>query len=159
LVFLLFDYVIFKNEGTQMKTISLRHFTTSLLFSFSLLISLISVSGTAEAFCCPQVYTVQLLPVDPTVRPRLSGYAEINECLGMSFLRIVIRGNTPDGTQLIPTIPGRQPLIGEWFTMTSHRGETVWQNITTYGVLAGGLAGRVIEIDDFNFNPVLTGTF
>lgn len=146
-------------KDKHMKNTASRNFATALLFSLSFLILFMSVSRTAEAFCCPQVYTVQLLPVDSAARPRLSGYAEINECRGMSFLRIVIRGYAPDGTVFIPTIPGAEPLIGEWFSMLNHRGETIWQNVTSYGVPAGGLAGRTLSIDDENFTPVLTGTF
>ena len=136
-----------------------RRLTSIAIFGFLIAIPLLTVSETASAFCCPKVYSVILTPVDPLAKPVLSGFVEINECQGMSFLHIVVRGNLPNGTQLIPVIPGRQPLIGDWFTVNNRRGETIWQGISQFGKPAGGLQGRTINIDDQNFTPLLTATF
>lgn len=140
-----------------MKTMSMRHYLSYWAVGLSLVIGTVGMPKNAAAVCCPQVYSIKLLPVDPTTK--LVGYAEIVECLNLSFLHIVVKGYAPDGTSFIPTIPGREPMIGEWFEMTNHRAETVWQNVTTYGAPAGGLAGRTLTITDFNFVPILSGTF
>jgi len=137
----------------------LRQLAVTAIFSFLIAMPLLTVSETAAAFCCPKVYSVTLTPVDPQARPVLSGYVEINECQGMSFLHIVVMGNLPNGTQLVPVIPGRQPLLGDWFTVNSRRGETIWQGISQYGKPAGGLQGRTINIADQNFTSLLTATF
>jgi hypothetical protein len=106
----------------------------------------------ASAFCCPPVRTITLQAADPTLHVR--GSAEIDECLGMSFLRIKVVGRIADGTQYIAVFPGREPLLGDWFTMMGGRGETVWQGITLDFV-----TGRTLEVTDDSFMPVLTGQF
>ena len=114
---------------------------------------------TAEAFCCTAVYAINLSPASPPVSPRLTGRVEVNECLGLSFLHIVVNANVPDGTQVIATFPGRQPLMSDWITIKKGRGEYLWQAVTTAGVPKGGLAGRQIVIMDSNFTPLAQGTF
>lgn len=142
-----------------MRMISVNKAYFYMLVSMFFVILMFSSPKKAEAFCCPQVYSIQLLPVDTAATIKMIGFAEINECLNMSFLHIVVRSSAPDGKLYIPTIPGREPLIGEWFAITNHRGETIWQNVTTFGVPAGGLTGKTLTITDENFVPVLQGIF
>jgi hypothetical protein len=120
-------------------------------------------SAPAQAFCCPAINTVSIAPVSPPVRPRVLGRVEVNECVGLSFLHIVVRANVPDGTQLMavirPTTPFGQPLMSDWITMTANRGELVWQGVTTPGAPSGGLAGRTVTIVDSNFTDLGTASF
>ena len=65
------------------------------LLAATALVVAISIGGSfapsiASAFCCPAVVVVKLIPVDPVATPGLRGYAEVDECLGMSFLRIIV---------------------------------------------------------------------
>jgi hypothetical protein len=107
---------------------------------------------SAGAFCCPAVREVELSSVALGVRA--SGRAEINECLGMSFLHVVVRGRFADGTELIPVLVGSEPIMGTWFTTTGGKGEGVMESLTLAQV-----TGRSIAIMDTNYTEVLHGQF
>ena len=64
-----------------------------MLASMFFVILMFSLPKKAEAFCCPQVYSIQLLPVDAAAAIKMIGFAEIDECLNMSFLHIVVRSS------------------------------------------------------------------
>ena len=114
----------------------------------------LTTSGSSVAgFCCPSVKTISLQPI-AGAPVKVRGMAEIDECLGMSFLRIVVRARVADGTGFIPAFPSLNPLLGEWFYTTAGRAETVWQNLTL-----GEVTGRELVIMDDTFTPVASGQF
>lgn len=134
------------------------------LLAATALVVAISIGGSfapsiASAFCCPAVVVVKLIPVDPVATPGLRGYAEVDECLGMSFLRIIVKGNVPDGTVYTPAFRSLNPQMGEVFAMARRRGETLWQGISEYGMPSGGLSGMTLSIMDADFQDVLTAQF
>lgn len=43
--------------------------------------------------------------------PMLLLAAALDDCFGVPLLRIRVAGRLPDGTQLIPVFPGREPLM------------------------------------------------
>lgn len=123
--------------------------------AFGLALAVASGPATAAGFCCRPSKMIRLLPTaDGLAQGMVSGTAEIDECLGMSFLRIVAYGRVPNGTQLIPVLPGLEPLIGDWFTMMNGRGESVMPEMDASRVI-----GRSLDIVDESFTPLLTGQF
>jgi len=113
------------------------------------------VPQAAAGFCCKSSQAIKLVSTDPTIPLRLKrGMAEIDECLGMSFLRVTVSGNVPDGSAFVVSIPGREPILGEFFSVIAGHGETVLQ-----GIMLGSITGRVVEVSDDTFTPVLTGQF
>jgi hypothetical protein len=114
----------------------------------------LALPDLAQAHCCRSLALVRLTPVDPTAQPRLSGKAELIDCFGqLTLVSVRVNGRVPDGTEFIPVLPGREPILGDWFTMTNGSGEGFIQGVSA------PLTGRMIEVDDANFTPVLTGTF
>ena len=137
--------------------IRVRNFAASLAIAGALAIGVLGVSPPARAggFCCRPSLVIRLLPTAEGMAAGLvSGTAEIDECVGLSFLHIVAFGRVANGTQLIPVLPGYQPVIGDWFTISRGRGETVMSEITSVQV-----SGAVLDVTDENFTPLLTGTF
>jgi hypothetical protein len=131
-----------------------RRLATRVALGVAIGAALSAAPATVEAHCCKELATVRLTPVDPAARPRLSGRATVLDCFGvMSLVSVKVSGRVTDGTQVIPVLPGAEPLLGDWFTMTGGQGEGFIQNVTP------PLTGRTIEVDDDTFTAVLTGTF
>ena len=136
-----------------MTTTTRRHgFATLLVFPALIAGFMVAAPRDATAFCCRPLREIRLQPVDPA--SRLRGRAELDDCFGVSLLRVRVYGPLPDGTQLIPVFPGLQPLIGDWITMTGRAGETIWEGLTL-----DTIAGRPFAVSDDTFTEVLTGQF
>lgn len=116
----------------------------------------------AGGFCCRPSRSIRLVPTEAgVVAGMVYGTAEIDECLGLSFLRVVAVGRVPDQTLVIPVLPSAiQPTIGDWITMNVvgrqgiAKGEGVLPEIT-----AAFVAGRELDVTDSNFEPLLVGQF
>ena len=124
-------------------------------------IAALAVGGMAHprsaqaGFYCRAVKTIPLRRADPTAPVTLTrGFAEIDECLGMSFLRVRVFGNVPDGTAYAIALPAAEPILGDFFSIMGHRADSVIPQIA-----AATVAGRTIDIVDDGFTPVLTGQF
>jgi hypothetical protein len=110
---------------------------------------------TARAdFRCRSVRSIRLVPVDPTARVLSRGHAEIDQCVGLTFLRVTVRGRVPDQTSFVAGIPGIEPILGDVFAVVRGRGET-----TIEGIGLETVTGREIAVYDESFTQVLTGRF
>jgi hypothetical protein len=128
----------------------------SLACGLMLALSLMAAPGTADAFCCPAVDEIQLQAVAGAPVRLRGGKSEINECLGMSFLHVVVRGNVADGTVFYPVFRSlTQPIIGNAIVMVNGRGEAVME-----GVTLGEVLGKTLSItDDSLTDDLLIGQF
>jgi hypothetical protein len=117
-------------------------------------LSVFIIPKLTYAFCCPAVKTIHLTPSIEGRALKLHGKAEINQCYGLSFLHITLSGNVPDGTQFIPVFRSKQPVMGDWFTMTNQHGDTVMEAITLPSVI-----GKTLSITDASYTDLLTGRF
>ena len=127
----------------------------SLVTVFIVTVMLVGTASSARAHCCTELGNIRLLPVDRTATPRLSGTATVLDCFGViSMLDVVVKGPGLEGAAFAPAIPGFQPLLGDFFYVTRHRGEGF--------ILDVGLSqvqGQRVVVYDQDFNEVLSGTF
>ena len=94
------------------------------VLSASLAMLLVATPGVAGAHCCKEVASTRLQPVDPVATPRLRGRAVVLDCFGViSMLSVVVNSPEPDGTSYAPALVGAEPILGDFFSLTSHRGE------------------------------------
>lgn len=105
-------------------------------------------------FCCPTVQAIKLV-ADASSPFKLRGRAEIDQCYGMSFLRVTVEGNAPDGTGMTPGFQSLEPYLGNAFTMTRRHGESV----SGLDGILDNITGRTLVIFDAAFNVLLAGTF
>lgn len=143
----------FRVEGDYMK-LSSRFRLVSLFFILIFAGTILFSAQTAGAFNCPAVKKVHLRPTAEGLALGVHGRAEICECFGLSFLYVKVIGPVPDGTTFIPVIRGAEPVMGDWFSITSTRAETVIESITLIQ-----MKGQTVAVDDVNFVDILTGTF
>jgi hypothetical protein len=120
-------------------------------------VMLVVACTTANAFVCPAKIRKPLVPLSPTVK--LQGVAEISECFGNSFIYIKVKGRTPAGTTFIPVFRSLNPLIGPVISMNHGVGEVIWEGVTAYGAVNGGLTGRVLTITDSSYVDLLSVSF
>ncbi len=120
----------------------------------ALTFALVGAPANASGFVCHAVKVIQLTPTPDGAALHLRGRAEIDECFGLSFLHVVVRGGAPANTTLYPVFPGRQPIIGEAFNFANGKAETVSPDI-----FLNSITGRPFSVTDTNFTELLTGQF
>jgi hypothetical protein len=118
------------------------------------LAALLVAPAAHAGFYCRTVRSIPLEPVDPTAIVLRRGFAEIDECFGLSFLRVRVFGAVPGGTSFAVTLPGLEPILGDFFSLTRGRGDSLLEGLTN-----PGLAGREVDVVDEGFSPVLSGQF
>jgi hypothetical protein len=136
------------------------HFTQRVITS--LVIGCILVSFCGLGTCqpgsnpCQPSASATLSPV-PGAAWNLKGKAELFACPNLTpYLHIVLSGNAPDGTELIPVFRSKEPIMGSWFTVTGGHAETNWENAS---FSPSFLAGKTLSIDDMNYADVVSGQF
>lgn len=105
-------------------------------------------------FRCRSVRSIRLQP-DPSAPFQITGRAEIDQCYGMSFLRVTVQGNVPDGTGLTPAFQSLEPYLGNTFYTMSHRGD----GVSGPDGIFDNPAGRTLVLFDDAFNPIASATF
>lgn len=118
------------------------------------LAALLLAAPAHAGFYCRTVRSVPLKPVDPTAVVLRRGFAEIDECFGLSFLRVRVFGPVPDGTAFAVALPGLEPILGDFFSITGGRADSLLEGLTSAGV-----TGREVDVLDESFTPVLSGQF
>ena len=133
----------------------MRTWTTMMAGTALLALALVAAAPTARAdFRCRSIRGIKLVAVDPTARVLSRGHAEIDQCVGLTFLRVTVRGRVPDQTSFVAGVPGIEPILGDFFPVIRGRGET-----TIEGVALETVTGREIAVYDESFTQVLTGRF
>lgn len=118
-------------------------------------VMLVGVPNIAAAHYCKEVASIRLQAVDPIATPRLRGRAAILDCFGViSMLDVIVTSSEPDGTAYAPALPGAEPILGDFFALTGHRGEGFILDVSV-----DQAQGRTVSVFDQNFTEVLTGTF
>lgn len=125
------------------------------LLAIALGLLLVGVPNMAAAHCCKEVASVRLQPIDPIATPRLRGRAVILDCFGViSMLDVIVTSPEADGTTYAPALPGTEPILGDFFSLSAHRGEGFILDIS-----ASQVQGRTVSVFDQNFTEVMSGTF
>ncbi len=114
-----------------------------------------AVGPVAHAdFRCRAVRYITLQP-EPDAPFRMFGRAEIDQCYGMSFLRVTPRGDAPDGTGLTPAFTSLEPYLGNPITVLGHRAD----GVTGPDAIFDDPTGRTLVIFDDSFTPIASGMF